>query len=117
MRVLLKDLPKRAVALASETHVLTFRPNTIKPRTTSSTQADKQVQAQCTVEFSSIEEADLTGFISLSSLIIYGTLGLIQIKDDTFLCVVNGSNRIATTRPGENVLQITSVDFRKYLRL
>ena len=48
---------------------------------------------------------------SLTSLDIKGTLGLITIDGDVFLCVVNHSKRAATVRPGETIQQILSVEF------
>jgi endonuclease/exonuclease/phosphatase family metal-dependent hydrolase len=42
---------------------------------------------------------------------IKGTLGLITIGPDVFLCVVNDSKRAATVRPGETIQQIKSVEF------
>lgn len=48
---------------------------------------------------------------SLPSLDIKGTLGLITIGPDVFLCVVNDSKRAATVRPGETVQQIKNVEF------
>lgn len=118
IRVLLRDYPHRAVALATDDHVLTFRHNkTDAPdsRIPSSTTANGQnaAQPQCMVDFSPTADSDLSGFRSLTSLSIHGTLGLVTISGDIFLCVVNGANRVATLRPGENVQQITSVEFRK----
>ncbi|TKX25203.1 inositol-1,4,5-trisphosphate 5-phosphatase-like protein [Elsinoe australis] len=116
IRVLLRDYPHRAVALATDDHVLTFRHNkTDAPdsRIPSSTTANGQnaAQPQCMVDFSPTADSDLSGFRSLTSLSIHGTLGLVTISGDIFLCVVNGANRVATLRPGENVQQITSVEF------
>ena len=48
---------------------------------------------------------------SLPSLDIKGTLGLITINNDVFLCVVNHSKKVATVRPGETIQQILSVEF------
>ena len=48
---------------------------------------------------------------SLPSLTVHGTLGLVTIKGDVFICVVNDSKRAATVRPGEAVMQILSVEF------
>ncbi|KAF2222115.1 SacI homology domain-containing protein [Elsinoe ampelina] len=116
IRVLLRDYPHRAVALATNDHVLTFRHNksdTQDPRipalNTNSIQNGSP--SQCMVDFSSIAQADLSDFRSLTSLAIHGTLGLVTVGGDIFLCVVNGANRVATVRPGENVQQITSVEF------
>ncbi|KAF4555326.1 SacI-like domain-containing protein 2 [Elsinoe fawcettii] len=116
IRVLLRDYPHRAVALATDDHVLTFRHNKSdaqESRIPSSTTLNNQngAQPQCMVDFSPTGEADLTDFRSLTSLAIHGTLGLVTIGSDIFLCVVNGANRVATVRPGENIQQITSVEF------
>jgi len=116
--VLLRDHPERAVALATDSHVLIFRhnPSTFSandPRIPSaSIHAQTTIQQQCIVEFSAIDSADLTDYRSLTSLSVQGTLGLVTINGDIFLCVVSGASRVASVRPGENVQQITSVDFR-----
>ena len=48
---------------------------------------------------------------TLPSLDIKGTLGIITIGPDVFLCVVNDSKRAATVRPGETIQQIKNVEF------
>jgi len=48
---------------------------------------------------------------TLSSLKVYGTLGLITIGRDVFLCVVSNARKVATVRPGEDVQQVLGVDF------
>ncbi|TKA68704.1 hypothetical protein B0A49_05409 [Cryomyces minteri] len=63
------------------------------------------------VEFSKLDAADLDEYRSLSSLSVLGTLGLITINNDVFLCVVNGAVKTATVRPGETVQRIYSVEF------
>lgn len=65
------------------------------------------------VEFARTADTDTTDFRSLTSLSVFGTLGLITVNGDIFLCVVNGAQRAATVRDGENVLKITSVEFRE----
>ena len=111
IRVLLRDHPHRAVALATDDHILTFRHSASTAGASSlsvnSTQSNT-LQPRCMVEFA-------TDFRSLSSLTVFGTLGLITINGDIFLCVVNGAQRAATVRNGENVLKITSVEFREFL--
>lgn len=119
IRVLLRDQPHRAVALATDSHVLTFRHSSSAATVSTSSLSLQQSgtsQPQCMVEFSAIQEADLSDFRSLTSLSIQGTLGLVTINNDVFLCVVNGASRVATVRPGENIQRITSVEFRKYRR-
>ncbi|KAL9109257.1 MAG: hypothetical protein Q9227_006012 [Pyrenula ochraceoflavens] len=61
------------------------------------------------VEFTDKSSIDLTGFRTLSKG--YGTLGLVTLNNDVFLCVVTGSSQVATVRPGETVQKINSVEF------
>ena len=64
------------------------------------------------VHFSSTEAAEsLSAFRSMGTIPVYGTLGLITLAGDVFLCVVNASRRVATVRPGEEVERILSVEF------
>lgn len=42
---------------------------------------------------------------------VQGTLGLVTLNGDVFLCVVNSSRRVATVRPGETIQVIQSVEF------
>jgi molybdopterin synthase catalytic subunit len=69
------------------------------------------------VEFAKVSDTNVSDFRSLTSLSVFGTLGLVTIHGDIFLCVVNGAQRAATVRAGENVLKITSVEFRKFALL
>lgn len=45
------------------------------------------------------------------SAAVQGTLGLVTLNGDVFLCVVNGSRKVATVRPGETIQVIWSVEF------
>lgn len=63
------------------------------------------------VEFSRIEEVDLSDYRSLHSVNVHGTLGLITVENNVFLVVVNGASKVATVRPGETVQRIHSVGF------
>lgn len=63
------------------------------------------------VEFSSIEEVDLTEYRALNMVTAHGTLGLITVNGDIFLVIVNGASKVATVRPGETVQRIHSVGF------
>jgi len=38
-------------------------------------------------------------------------LGLITLNNDVFLCVITGSEEVATVRPGETVQKIFAVEF------
>jgi len=63
------------------------------------------------VEFSPVDAVDLSDYRSLSSLSVYGTLGLITVNNDVFLCVVSSATKAATVRPEETVQRINSVEF------
>ncbi len=108
----MRENPQRAIALVTDSHALILR------HSASSTTSDLQSNGpnvkpsipRCMVEFSALSEINLTDYRPLSSG-VYGTLGLININADVFLCVVSGSVRVATVRPGETVQRIISVDF------
>lgn len=63
------------------------------------------------VEFSTVEELDLSEYRALNMVNAHGTLGLITVNGDIFLVVVNGASKVATVRPGETVQRIHSVGF------
>lgn len=116
IQVLLRDHPHRAIALATDEHILIFRHSHQSTAGASSLSVNSNqsasIQPRCMVEFSTKRDADLEDFHSLTSLSVLGTLGLVTINGDIFLCVVSGATRVATVRPGENVQKITSVEFR-----
>ncbi|KAL9060328.1 MAG: hypothetical protein Q9162_000732 [Coniocarpon cinnabarinum] len=89
-KLLRRNQPVRSLALATESHVLVFVNNR--------------------VELYESSQADLLDYKPLSYS-VHGTLGLITIEDDVFICVVTGANKVASVRPGETVQQILSVDF------
>lgn len=114
MRVLVRSEPHRSIALATETHVLIFKhsPSGLESRHASSTSISENGSApKCIVEFLPWEKADMEDFRTLSSLKVHGTLGLVTLGGDVFLCVVNQARTVATVRPGEDVQQIISVEF------
>jgi len=65
------------------------------------------------VEFSRIDEVDVSEFRTLNLGNAHGTLGLITVNGDIFLVVVSGASKVATVRPGETVQRIHSVVFCK----
>lgn len=114
MRVLLRSEPHRSIALATETHVLIFKHSPTNPgsRNGSTTSFSENGGApRCIVEFLPWEKADMEDYRTLSTLKVYGTLGLVTLGGDVFLCVVNQAHTVATVRPGEDVQQILSVEF------
>ena len=63
------------------------------------------------VEFESLDRVDLSEYKKLTHREAHGTLGLITVEGHIFLCVVTGSTRVATVRPGETVEKIHGVQF------
>lgn len=115
LRLLFREHPQRAIALATDSHALVFRHSPLN------TTADldghgflKSSFPRCIVEFLSLNAADLTDFRNLQTSGVHGTLGLININTDVYLCVINGAVRVATVRPGETIQRINSVVFCKF---
>ncbi|KAF1984647.1 hypothetical protein K402DRAFT_455789 [Aulographum hederae CBS 113979] len=137
IRVLIRESPARAIALATTDHVLIFRhspSSTVeysghsnglsRHHNLSSTALDvggngggekggngNGSTPRCMVEFARKQEVDLSEYRSVSSQSVYGTLGLMTVEGDVFLCVVGAATKTATVRPGETVQRILSVDF------
>lgn len=119
LKLLLREHPQRAIAIVADSHALVFR------HSVTAASADSQASGpsgkisgpKCLVEFSALPGIDLSDYRELHGLTILGTLGLINVKTDVFLCVITGANRVATVRPGETVQRITSVEFCPYALL
>jgi hypothetical protein len=123
IRVLLNDRSNltRSIALVTPTHALIFRhtPSTNDSSgngsltSTSRTSLDNNGASvpKCMVEFSEVSSVDLSDYRTLSPLPVHGTLGLITINNDVFLCLVTGAAKVATVRPGETVDKIYAVEF------
>ncbi|KAF7877505.1 hypothetical protein EAF04_001182 [Stromatinia cepivora] len=123
IRVLLREYPYRSIALVTPTHTLIFRHS---PSTNDSTSngllnpiypvyprpsADGLAAPKCMVEFADVSSIDLSEYRTLSPMPVHGTLGLITVSNDIFLCVITGTTRVAQVRPGETVEKILGVEF------
>lgn len=109
LRLLLREHP-RSFALAAKSHTLIFCHNAA----TSGTEPLRGGSAQrCIVELSSLQDEDLAQYRDAYPSTLHGTLGLIGLGDDVFLCVISGASRVAVVRPGETVEKITGVEFCK----
>ncbi|KAL1983930.1 hypothetical protein VTN96DRAFT_9783 [Rasamsonia emersonii] len=108
LRVLCRDQPRRTIALATNKSVLllSHTSTTIDPSRGASNHGDVP---RCLVDFSSLSSVDLRDYRLLGEG--YGTLGLITLNNDVFICVVTASSRAATVRPGETILRIDNVEF------
>jgi hypothetical protein len=119
IRVLIREYPHRSLALVTPTHALIFRhsPSTNDSiangslTSVSRTSLDASSPPRCLVEFTEVSGVDLSEYRTLSPLPVHGTLGLITINHDVFLCVVTGAARVASVRPGETVDKIYAVEF------
>lgn len=118
-RVLIRDHPHRSIALVTGSHTLLFRHSQSTTEALSygdfgprpNTKSRGSAVARCMVEFAASDTIGLDGFRTLTPSGVQGTLGLITISDDVFLCVVSGAARVANVRPGETVQRISSVEF------
>jgi hypothetical protein len=64
---------------------------------------------RCMVEFGDLTSINLEHFHPVTTA--RGTLGLITLNNDVFLCVITGSEEVATVRPLETVQKIFAVEF------
>lgn len=121
-QLLIRDYPQRAIAIVSQSHALIFRHSS----TTSDAIANGSLAAvqpagrarvgadptpKCMVEFSPASKKLLADYRPLTPRPIYGTLGLIAVNGDDFVCVITHATRVATLRPGETVERILNVEF------
>ncbi|QGA17933.1 hypothetical protein EYB26_005609 [Talaromyces marneffei] len=108
LRVLCRDQPRRSIALATDDCVLEItQPNVDYGRNGPTTK--HQDTNRCLLEAHFRSFSDLQGYRLLGEG--RGTLGLISLNRDVFICVVTSSSRAATVRPGETVLKIENVEF------
>lgn len=63
------------------------------------------------VEFATLGTVDLADYVTVHPQGVHGTLGLISVDADVFLCVISGAVPVALVRPGEHVQRIKSVNF------
>jgi synaptojanin len=117
IRVLIKDAPTRSIALATETHGLilknTSSSNSTSRNTSTTSLASATVHApRCIAEFGPTTDLGLEEYRTLNFKEVFGTLGLITLNNDVFLCVVTSATKAAEVRPGESVQRINTVEFR-----
>ncbi|PHH51964.1 Inositol-1,4,5-trisphosphate 5-phosphatase 1 [Ceratocystis fimbriata CBS 114723] len=118
--LLIRDHPHRSIAIASSKHVLFFRhsPTTSEAIANGSLSAyrpraaaDANAVSKCMVELAPRNKSILEDYTPLTHMPIHGTLGLITINQDVFLCVINKASRAAAIRPSESVERIDAVNF------
>jgi len=109
LRVFRRDY---AIALATNDSILEFQYASAPVDSSRNVLLSHQQATRCLVKYSPRSPEHLEGYRLLGEG--WGTLGLISLNNDVFICVVTGSSRAATLRPGENVLRIDNVDFCAY---
>ncbi|KAK4182630.1 putative inositol-1,4,5-trisphosphate 5-phosphatase [Podospora australis] len=124
-QILIREYPHRAIAIASNSHALILRhSNTTSeaiangflasiPSARTRTGNSDIPTSKCMVEFSPTSKSNklLEHYRPLTPRPIYGTLGLISVGRDVFLCVITQASRVATIRPFETVERIDAVQF------
>lgn len=118
--VKLRDYPDRSIALITTTHALIFSHTSSADshngsltsfHNSSRPSLDGGATPKCMVKFADLRDVDLSDYKTLNPLPVQGTLGLITIAGDVFLCVVTGATKVASVRPGETVEKIFAVEF------
>ncbi|GAA89592.1 SacI domain and endonuclease/exonuclease/phosphatase family protein [Aspergillus luchuensis IFO 4308] len=107
LRIYTQNYPYRTIALATSEYVLIFRHSLAGADV--NTASHLKTPPRCLVEFAPLSSVDLKGYRVIGDG--HGTLGLVTLDNEVFLCVVTGSSKAASIRPGETVLRIHSVDF------
>jgi hypothetical protein len=122
-QILIREYPHRAIAITSNSHALILRHSSttgdaaangsLTPMSSGRQRpaASDTAASKCMVEFSPTSDRLLADYRPLTPRPIYGTLGLISIERDVFLCVITQASRVATLRPGETVEKIEAVQF------
>ncbi|KAK7741648.1 Inositol-1,4,5-trisphosphate 5-phosphatase 1 [Diaporthe eres] len=126
-QLLIREYPHRAIAIVSNDHALIFRhsPSTsesiangslssipsARPRAGTGMSATDSFASKCMVEFTQVTRNTLSDYRPLTHRPIYGTLGLISVGRDVFLCVITHASRVSTLRPGETIERILAVEF------
>lgn len=116
VRVLIRDFPHRTIALTTGDRALVFRhSSSAEPGNRSAplpfpSGNQQNVAPRCLVEFVPRSSIDEINYRAVSKTL--GTLGLITLGEDVFLCTVTLASEVATIRPGETVQRIQGVEFR-----
>lgn len=98
LKLLLREKP-RALALVTDSYGLVFRHSLSNTSANSSSNNETSARSSAPkymVEFTAQEAIDLTDYRVLRLSGVHGTLGLININADVFLCVISGAVRVAT---------------------
>jgi hypothetical protein len=117
VRVLIRDHPHRTVALTTNDHTLVFRHSHSAAEQNQSNSSSNvpvgsnrlNVTPRSMVEFAARNAVDFNDYRTVNNAL--GTLGLITLNNDVFICAIIGATQVAAVRPGETVQKINSVEF------
>ena len=117
LQLLMRTGPQRSLALVADTHAIIFRQSvsSLKADPVGNGSSSKVSTSRCMVEFSPLGNVNLEDYRALRLSGLHGTLGLVNISREIFLCVITRASRVATVRPDETVQRIVSVEFCKYI--
>lgn len=102
MKIYVRHSP-RSIALANDDYALVIR---YADRSHS-----KDSLHKCLLEFTQRSSIDFDKYRLLSDIEHKGCLGLIEINSDVFVCLISGSEVVASPRYGETVNLIHGVEF------
>jgi hypothetical protein len=116
IQVLIKDAPTRSIALATETHALLLKNTSNSDTNSRNTSTTSLASANSTsprfiAHFGPTAGVGLEEYRPLGFKQVFGTLGLITVNNDVFICVVTNAKKVADLRPGETVQKIETVEF------
>ena len=111
LQIYIRPEPNRAVAVVSSlsSYALVLHRGRGVPKQTQNTSSTSR--PQCLVQFVPSASVNLSNYTLLRQSRIFGTLGLINISGDVFLCAVTSASEVANIRPSERVLRIAAVEF------
>ena len=110
LKILIRTYPERSLALVTDSHALVFRYN-VGFTAQAITSVPKSSLPRCMVESVALNTIDLSDYEPFRPQGVYGTLGLVNVNTDIFLCVITAATSVATVRSNEHVQRIVSVDF------
>ena len=113
LQLFMRTGSQRSLALVADTHAIVFRQGVASPQAdlVGNGMSDEVSTSRCMVKFSPSGDVDLGDYRALRLAGLHGTLGLVNINREIFLCVITRASRVATIRPDETVQRIVSVEF------
>jgi hypothetical protein len=93
MRIFFRQIP-RTFVLVSNNYALTLQ----------------AVGAECLIDFQPIDQVSLEAYTEVVSQSFHGLLGVLSVKEHTFLAVVTEQSKVGSPRPSETVYRVKDVE-------